>query len=560
VIRSSRILAALLVGLFAAAGATRSAAAPRVTGIAAVSRNGQTFITWNDASPADPTARYALYQSAQPITEQTIGAAHLLQWDILPDSASIFGPNVVTRVPRAVLAPDQPPLPDGTGLAVVTIPAARQSYYAILPADPSGHPLSEPVPGQSATVQPLSETPAPIQAIEAAREPHPPKSDTAPQPLVLWLHGHGGRESERGNAYLYMGTPDMGYRDGIPGVFTVQQRDDAADGHWLEIRPRDLIRNPDGGRPITTNWFGYEAVPQWSPNRTPFAYPFTEQRLLWIISWVRGHYPIDPERIYCFGESMGGWGAMTFALRHPEIFSAIYPMMPRMRQTALANAVRTQSTTQHRRIAGALLPDGHTRFLDRMDMVKFVTGYAGELPFIGWSIGRHDGFATWREQVDMVHALEATHRGFAFAWNDGGHGTGTRPMQEILRYYPMSRFRLDRSYPAFSHSSLDSNPGNGDVQDGDKEGGINLGFAWSGVIDQSDRWEISISNALNHSDMTVDITPRRTQRFRLSPGETVHWTSSDGASGSTTADDYGLATIPRVVIQPQLPTKVILTR
>jgi hypothetical protein len=42
-------------------------------------------------------------------------------------------------------------------------------------------------------------------------------------------------------------------------------------------------------------------------------------------------------------------------------------------------------------------------------MVKFAADYPGELPFMGWSIGRHDGYAGWKEQVDMAHTMAATH-------------------------------------------------------------------------------------------------------------------------------------------------------
>lgn len=559
-IRACRPACNLLIGLIACTATSLSAAPLHVTGIAALYHDGQTFITWKEVPPTTAESiRYALYQANQPITNQNIHSAHLLQWDIPSDAASVFGPNVWSRVPRAVIATGQSPLPNSVGLAVVTATEARRSYYAIVATDRSDHPLSEVVPGESATVQPTTEAPAPIQPIKVASDEDQDRG-TSPRPLVLWLHGHGGRESERGDAYLYMGTDEMGYRDGIPGVFTVQQRGSPENGRWFEIRPRDLIRNPDGDRPLSTYWFGYEAEPQWSDRPARFAYPFTEQRLLWMLAWVSGHYPVDSERVYGFGESMGGWGMMTFALRHPEVFSAIYPMMPRMRQTMLASTVRRQPTVEKRSAARALLPDGRTNYFDRMDMVKFVAEHSGDLPFIGWSIGRHDGFATWREQVDMVHALEATHRGFAFAWNDGGHGAGTKPMQEVLRFYPMSRFALNLSYPAFSRSSLDSDPGDGDLQDGDKDGGINLGFAWSSVVDQADRWVVSISNALNHASMTVDITPRRAQQFRLVPGDTVRWTTSTGASGSATADRSGLVTVQRIVIQQDRPTQVILTK
>ena len=59
----------------------------------------------------------------------------------------------------------------------------------------------------------------------------------------------------------------------------------------------------------------------------------------------------------------------------------------------------------------------------------------GDLPFYAWGCGRHDGFATWQEQVDMVKALTAARHGFAFAWNNGDHSSGSQAMANIHKYY-----------------------------------------------------------------------------------------------------------------------------
>ena len=49
-----------------------------------------------------------------------------------------------------------------------------------------------------------------------------------------------------------------------------------------------------------------------------------------------------------------------------------------------------------------LMDDGKTDYFVRMDMVKFASEHAADLPFFGWCCGRRDGYANWREQVDMV--------------------------------------------------------------------------------------------------------------------------------------------------------------
>jgi hypothetical protein len=127
-------------------------------------------------------------------------------------------------------------------------------------------------------------------------------------------------------------------------------------------------------------------------------------------------------------------------------------------------------------------------------------------------------------------------------------------MATITKYYPTARFALNRSYPAFSNSSIDSKLGNGSKDDGDREGGINLGFDWKDVVDDAGKWSVTISNELARHEMTVDVTPRRCQNFKLKPGTECRWTASTGASGTAVVDKWGLVTVPEVVIRTGMGT------
>jgi predicted peptidase len=51
-----------------------------------------------------------------------------------------------------------------------------------------------------------------------------------------------------------------------------------------------------------------------------------EQDVLDTIRIVQHMVPIDPDRIYLMGHSMGGWGCFWIALRNPDLFAAICPM------------------------------------------------------------------------------------------------------------------------------------------------------------------------------------------------------------------------------------------
>ena len=156
----------------------------------------------------------------------------------------------------------------------------------------------------------------------------------------------------------------------------------------------------------------------------------------------------------------------------------------------------------------------------------------------------------------MVQALAAARHGFAFAWNDGDHSSGASPMGRVTKYYGPGKFARNRSYPAFSHSSIDDDLGSGElddqkrVKDGALEGGINLGFSWREVVDEPDRWAVGLSNELATAEMTVDVTPRRCQKFKPASGDSLRWSNSAGGEGDVRVGAGGRVTIEKVVIQP----------
>lgn len=569
----TRVLASLLLATMAMLPAQKVRAADaQVTGIHALHQHGQTFITWRDVAEGEQGAayRYSVYRSEEPITAQNIARAELCYRGVLHNSAKLFGSAFASKdrldpeKPYSVIKAGGEALAPWSGLAVVTVAKPRRSHYAVVATDLKHNPLSEVVAGESATTTALDEKPAEIQPIKLydSRERKGPyvanTSLTGKTGLALHvtLHGSqstGGGAGEYGDYYLYFGTPDMGYRDGLPGVFSVEEHR-TKDGNRLLLRVRDAIERPAGNGALETYWFGYSCIPQGAEHAEPRFYPFTETRLLWTIAWVAGHYEVDPERITIGGNSSGAVGSMKVGFRHPELFAAVYPAVGRVRNVP-AIALEGAATK-----AGALLmSDGKTGYFARADGPKFAASQREDLPFLGWACGRNDGYATWQEHIDMVQAMTAAHHGFAFAWNNGGHGEGGNAMRQIEKYYPASQFAKNRSYPAFGNSSIDDRMGNGDPRDGDLEGGINLGFRWRDVVDEPERWSIRIANELAKEAMTVDVTPRRCQHFKIAAGTTVQWTSSTGDSGSVLADEAGLVTVKRVRILPEADTELTLT-
>jgi len=537
-----------------------------VAAIRAAHRHGQTFVTWKDVAEGEEASkfRYSLYRSDQPITADNLDKAELCYHGVLYNSAKLFGHafNLKDRLdpakPYAIIEEAGKPLPAWSGLAVHTVQKAGKAYYAVVATDDKLKPVSVVVPGKSATTEAVDEKPGPIQPIKLydskERKTYVAQTSITGQkglPLSVSLHGSQGAVGPAGewvDYYLYFGTPAMGHRDGLPGVFTVQENRDK-NGNGLLLRPRDAIEHPSGRGAFETMWLGYYCVPQGAKHTEPRYYPFTENRLLWMIDWAVRRYEADPLRVSMGGSSMGGLGSINVGFRHPELFVAVYPTTAPFLWWPPSSLHGNQG-----RDTKALMADGKTSYLDYTNSPRFAAERHEDMPFLGWAVGRRDPNHNWQEYIDMVKALTANHHGFAFSWNDGGHSEGGRALGPITRYYPAAKFARNRSYPAFGNSSLDHDLGKGGKEDGAREGGINLGFDWKDVIDEENKWSIAVSNELAKEAMTVDVTPRRCQKFKLKPGAECKWTTSTGASGTVAADQWGLVTVPKVVIKAEMGT------
>ncbi len=553
-----------------------AAAEMNVTNIQTIHRDGQTFVTWKDVAEGEAGAgfRYSLYCSERPIIEAHLNDMKPVIHGIVNNSGKHYGYHMFLRrrldpsLPMATIEPGGKPLPHWSGLAVRTVETDGDRYYAVVAHDDEGRRIGTAVPGESSTTRPVVEKVAPIQPVKTGDSTERGRYARIVQvtgernlPLMVRLHAssaRGGPASGHGDYYLFWGRREWGYRDGLPWQFAVDERTVPGTKHRrLSLYARETMAHPAGNGTRETYWFGYYCRPQWADHEAPRAYNFTERRMLWLIDWAKNRYHVDPNRVYAEGGSMGAWGTAGFALRHPELFAAIYPNRPRMKQRGLPSLVKVA------RDAPILMDDGKTDYYERMNMVRFVSEHPADLPFIGWCCGRHDGFATFKEQIEMVKALTAGRHGFAFAWNNGDHGTGARPMREIKRWYPPEKFARNQSYPAFGNSSIDDDPGTGEIDvlegsrtrrvlkddNGALEGGINLGFVWKNVVDETAKWSVAISNELATDEMTVDITPRRCQKFKARPGETLSWNNTAGGNGTVTVDKWGLATIPNVRIR-----------
>jgi poly(3-hydroxybutyrate) depolymerase len=124
-----------------------------------------------------------------------------------------------------------------------------------------------------------------------------------PVPLLVYLHGGGGD----GQAIVNAG-----------GGALARELDRRG---WIGI-------GPDGRRwGLAARGCPWQTSAAYVNNPDPNVGP-GEQDILDAIDWVQANYPVDPDRIYLAGFSMGGRGTYIIGLKNPDRFAAIAPLAP----------------------------------------------------------------------------------------------------------------------------------------------------------------------------------------------------------------------------------------
>ncbi|MFK7988272.1 MAG: hypothetical protein AB8I08_19790 [Sandaracinaceae bacterium] len=552
-------------------GATTDTETVLSSGMHVLHQNGQTLVSWRDRAEGEGGAevRYRLLRSAAPIDASNVDSAEVVVRLIPNHSGQLFGSGLRSEdrldpsLPMARMAESMPPLPVWSGLWASTARVNGCAYFAVQATDREDVPTEAITPGVNATTDPVAELVGEMQPIlhatseERAAGATPTIVTGTPNlPLRVVLHASGGTVSTWGDHYQVFGDPSMGFVDGVPNDMAVQASGAGGEPH-LKLSSTDRIWRPEGPGLVQTHWFGY-VVPDVDGDL--IAHPYTENRLRWMIPWAIERYDVDPNRVICEGGSMGANGCLSFGIRHPDLFAATYPNRPRIYLKHLIDLDFVYYYDED----GATLPDG-TPWETFRNAATYVRAHPEDLPFIGWNTGRHDFEGSWAEAVDFIDALESNHHGYAFAWNDGDHSTGVVTGAVVREWYPPGLFARNLSYPAFSNSSINDNMGTGDLSNGDLTGGINLGFVWTLDEDTATNWAIDLQNDLAEAPMTVDVTPRNTQAFHTTAGETVSYTLRRGggaevASGTVTADEHGLVTLESVELLPDTVTAIRFTR
>lgn len=571
---------------------------PAATGIQALHRSGQTFLTWTEDAGVTGEG-YHVYRSGSPITTATLGQAQKLtsRWGPLDDNTSVHQTRAPqTPVPETFLIQDLgTPLGKDTGLFVWTTQntEAGAAYYAVTQVTNGVENLTL-TPGVNSLTAAVTEdvaVPAPV--------------------LTVSINGGKGRiytqymdyarwnPTFQGYAYNYSVALPVNYSPGVswpvklmPHAYGERFRvEPAAEFDWpvIEVFPDDPGGISSGAQ---TWWYGFAADHNY---RTNGAVPttgrienFTEQRLLKAVDEVLANFSADPFRVHSQGHSMGASGSLSLGIRYGNVVSGIFASEP---MTNYAGSPTFQSDfevlwgTQSANLpivsrgphAAHLQPYDGTGVYDWMNHQTQLVNHRGAgTAFLMVGHGKADTVIDWATQGrPFIGSLNAASAGFTaeqrFAWDhtwmsfDFALDSMFSPSRGGLSEWAYPR---NVSFPGIANAT-DSGPnlpGTSGTQF------YNLRIEWSvpwnafhsDIVDLADRYEISLRSTSGASQ-TAEITPRRLQAFQTPPGTIVSWENRNnitGAliqSGTVTADAAGLVTIPRVQIGTGTGNRLKLT-
>jgi poly(3-hydroxybutyrate) depolymerase len=279
-------------------------------------------------------------------------------------------------------------------------------------------------------------------------------------------------------------------------------------------------------------WWGIQNYP--GPEVCP-----TEKRVIDTVKWVIKQYDIDPNRVYLCGNSMGGSGTLGIGMRHGDVFAAIKANVP-----AEIKHVSSRMYFPPQEVpAKVTLPDP-----------PIVVDYSAQDD--GWSRG-HDLF---------VKAMNERKYALFMYWGPFGHANNhanIMKVNDLINSFDWLNVKKNEMYPVFTNTSTnDALPWPDKLTD-KKAGQINAFFRWKNGKDTPEVVE-TILSLVKPTDLKTsftipteaitDVSVRRLQMLRISPGTKVSWTFGS-ANGEVQADASGCVTIPRLKITAE-PTSL----
>ena len=220
-----------------------------------------------------------------------------------------------------------------------------------------------------------------------------------------------------------------------------------------------------------------------------------------------GQYPVDPERIYLGGQSMGGHGTIVNALRHPERYAAAYARNPN-----ITGAMREQVQAD-------------------VDLPPIIT-------FFGFKDGKDFGP---QGNVPFIQRMQESRQGVWSRWMDIGHSMPPEFDMPYTNALPggLTRFKRHEAFPVFRNTSGDDNAGQRSRENVVSNGTVNMRLDWASslhpvglqdeaLVDEEGRFAMTFRA---EADCVTGLSFRRMQRFQPAAGSRLTFVNTESGTG-----------------------------
>lgn len=540
-------------------------------------RYGQSFIVWREIAATPSPTLYRVWRSSQPI--QT--ASNLVGAELLGEQRA--GSYWNARAGRPFRLSDvAPPLKQGEGYLVATVPRAQTSYYAVTASWNGLENRTIDTRQGGNSVGPIVETPQAIrpvlQAVNGIAEEYVEFLPDRPNGFV------GAHANRGGRALNYQLVVDRRLSGPRPVVLVFHSRGGtwktARVDQWLPANAIQIAFDDDNDPYLTSLWFGYHEAFPGGPARGKVV-DYTERRVLWTLRQVLADASLqaDAQRVYCFGFSFGAMAALGLGTRYSDVIAACGGSVPAFGLEHADFSLRPDVVqlfgTRAQDLDSTLGEKIWDVFDYRAQIVK--RGTSGTAP-MWFTLGRADTVTGWSEKPDFMRTARDHAQPMRFYWDLRSHATtGPWTTLEGELFKELLDVRLDRPVPCFAAPSIDDDAGDGSRIVGDKVGSIGgyVAYDATSVVDSPSKIEFvyslrSDATRLDYSSAPtafVDLVVRRVRNFSVVRGSLYRLQSYDVVSNTLveeryiTTDARGLLTVSnllathgkrRLVIEPSL--------
>ena len=583
----------------------------QVININAFHRSGQTFVTWTELPYEGQfyDMLYRVYRHTQPINSLNLADAEMIAEVNQMSGYNARRSEVRKEDHNYKIDPNGAELSDNTGLFVYTTKENGDFYYAVTSLL-EGNENIDNFDMQNSLQTPIAES---IDLPQAICQEVVDQNGKQVQEFVHWATDRMSYKKGHGFNFMVNVSPEYDPDTPAPIEIMLGGRSTTYYNSWAS---RNMVTiRPDDYMPPTRNFpfdgYQYDNLQTWwsgcrnnyktqSKRSDGIFIPYTENRILYYIDFVKKYYNIDNDRVYVRGGSMGGTGAMSFGLKYPNVVASVHAVVgcPNWKMNAHGVDENYNVTKEGWRNEGKILwgdfddnvlHENGTPMWDRMNAGWYAQNHE-ELPFLAMDNGKLDGSIVFFPIPGFYKDMLDSRHGFCARFYDGGHSGYLSPF--AIHFGSIVK---DESFPAFQNMNIDDHPG--DIHEasgmavldsfsprifsGDLSGEINgyRSIQWArelyqfdssdieDMVDQADRYEIAfrVDDDCEFDHVVTDITPRRLQHFVITQGLPYYWENKRLSTGEiiqngiVTGENKSLLTIHNFIIEKSdLGNKLII--